>query len=688
METGKIKKYFTDKGYGYIEVDGCSNDYKFNRESFIKAGYLPTINDVVNFETKIGHEKKAFNITPAISGSVTGEKTPIKKSSAKNIFPYSFIEREVGIKTAPPEHDHLGVDSLDIAFEVEWTTKTPTALAPCEDPGKSDSAINIDGENTGFSKRWLQLDNKLAISPFTVKGAIANGVANILGGCYRVVDQTEGHKANATAEGFPYTGVWKRYRVAMDESKAGIIKEIDPVSGVVKVEAVNEYYYDEKNLPVSLHPGEQSTAATYTDRHKKFIRSLSSGNEKLTYYGPYRFGMNLTLKPGDLGKKHYHRFYSSTQKTIEGKVPRLNFASPQETKKGSYAGIFCKGEQATLQNTRNPCGDLLGEPWYQDLRQLKPGDWCYYTSFQNSITGIGKNFQFKTFFHLSEDCVPQNQRICADSATLCPRCSLFGSTAANEKSVGYAGRFKAAALTADFKVVESTFKTKVPTDKEDINVEFSNWKNSAGDEIVKQVLLPIMGPPKPSKRDANGYFDKNGGMIKGAKKYRHAELDFDHELPQMVSKNARENKEYAYRLSGVAPVCKDNISFAGTLGAESCSTDEFTALIVLLDQRVADNVFKLGLGKHLGMGSISSKINKLWYRDAQSYTWQTLEIPTDYSRAELIALMEKAVPDLTNTINRLKLLKKVNAWNEPAASLSYPAAGNKYWSEAKVETQR
>ena len=164
-----------------------------------------------------------------------------------------------------------------------------------------------------------------------------------------------------------------------------------------------------------------------------------------------------------------------------------------------------------------------------------------------------------------------------------------------------------------------------------------------------------MGPPKPSKRDSNGYFDKGTGRIKGAKSYSHANMEFNRELPDLVKKSAAPNKDYAHHLCNIAPVCKEGVGFKGTIGGENCTQEEVLALIALLDQRVFDNVFKLGLGKPLGLGSVSSRIDKIWLRRADTYTWEHLDMPANCNREEFVAKIAEVAPQLATIFEKEKL---------------------------------
>ncbi|HDH05636.1 MAG TPA: hypothetical protein ENH01_07980 [Nitrospirae bacterium] len=163
------------------------------------------------------------------------------------VFPYDFAERETVRKKPEQFHDRLLPDKCDIAFEIEWKALTPLALNPCIDYAAEPSCPKKDKDTdyAGYNRRWLMIGNRPAISPFTVKSAIANAYANLMGACYRVNTKKEKHR-NYESGQYPYPGRYKRYRVAMDwSSKPGIILEIreqDDGSRYVKIQPVKEFY--------------------------------------------------------------------------------------------------------------------------------------------------------------------------------------------------------------------------------------------------------------------------------------------------------------------------------------------------------------------------------------------------------------------------------------------------------------
>jgi hypothetical protein len=411
------------------------------------------------------------------------------------------------------------------------------------------------------------------------------------------------------------------------------------------------------------------------------------------------------LKAGDLRKQHYHRFYSMEQERhpeIEGTVPLESFLPVEELKKIAYAGVYCKGEEKELKVGR--LRNLLGEPWYENLRQLQTGDWCYYTLFTDPagnkrIAAIGKNFQFKALFRHDETIPPGNET-CTSINKLCPRCTLFGLADKTDQgdngAVGYAGRFRASTLLSRVKLTETKVPGNIPAKATLMAqpVQFSVWRDS-NQEVIRQFALPIMGAPKPSKRDMNGYFNETTGNLKGAKRYHHADTNFDKSLPGIVAhtddkRNTEENLDYGQHMRPVAAVCREGVEFSGVVGGENCTSQEIAALLMLLDRRSADHAFKLGLGKSIGLGSVSSRIGRVWVRRADTYEWRSVEIPQGGARQDLVSvireLLPEAVKELNVLINDPALLKQVHSPKDKKARLEFTKAGLKYWQDAHVET--
>ncbi|RMG00253.1 MAG: hypothetical protein D6726_11555, partial [Nitrospirae bacterium] len=552
---------------------------------------------------------------------------------------------------------------------------TPLALNPCIDYSEKPNypGGEKDTDYSGYNRRWLMFDDRPAISPFTVKSAVANAYANLMGGCYRVNTIVEKHRDLEKGQ-YPYVGAYKRYRVAMDgSSKPGIIleiKEIEDGSRYVKIQPVKEFYMDIEMKNDLKRGAEVRLSREKIDRGHRppIVRLSSSGEIKAKYHGRYHYGMNLSNPEG---KKHKHRFYQEAGEPVEGVVRRENFLSEDDLKRYVYIG------GRDQNNKKIPV-------WYEDLTTLKEGDFVYYEMFGGRVCNIGKNFLFKALF-LHEDTIPPGNETCRRLDALCLRCSLFGMTAEDSDVSGFRGRFLASTLIADKVVRRVKEKSTIPVKEGGrTGVDVISLKDDAGNELGRQFLLPILGPPKPNKRDVDGYFNKNTGHLKGAKVYRHTKMTRDgfEELIKRTDsakiKMGKNTSEYSHNLRNWAEVLYEGITFSGTVGVENCTPNEAAALAFLLHSPLSGHGYKLGLGKSVGLGSVSSRIKRLWVRDAVNYTWKEITTGEDLKNA-----LEKA--GMENVAENIDLLRKseqaLNLLHEDDKPLHFPEAGLHYWKE-------
>ncbi|RLG54416.1 MAG: hypothetical protein DRN95_08710 [Candidatus Hydrothermarchaeota archaeon] len=594
------------------------------------------------------------------------------------IFPYFFCKRETPKEPLSAFHWGLDKGRYDIVFEVKLTSLTPVAVNPCEDYESSLIPPQYNGEEIeGYYKRWLMVKNRLGISSFTIKGMLESAYANHFGGCYRVVDSLDPHPAEPDPKKYPYGGRYKRYKVDRARSRPGIIRKIEESrdgSRLIHIQPVEEFYYDSPDLGISLQKGQEAYAEVKKRGHINIIKKLSlkkpgGSYKKVYYYGPYMFGMNLTLKGGELGKRHYHRFYSPKGDVLKVTISRLYFMDLEELKSLVYMGKFSPLDK------NDPRKDLIDKPWYDDLSGLKEGDWIYYNDLSGNIVGIGRNYQFKAIFdHL--DAIPENQLPCSNLEELCPRCSLFGFTKKQEgegdkRLISYKGRVYTSNFINDLVLYPK--KLEVRDHTSGLSFSIMTWTDRDGNEISRQFLLPILGQPKPNKRDVNGYFD-NEGYIKGSKIYNNSDITYD-SLQEEIDKIIRdakewikraiksEKKDYAHQLRTFAQVVKEGLTFRGTVALENASKDEISRMLGLLNW---DN-FRIGLGRSMGLGRVMCKVSKMWVRKTEDYErWEV------YSRDEIDRFIKRE----TIRPSQLKDLKIRHG------RLRYPNPSSKYWKEA------
>lgn len=696
---GCIAKFFKDKQFGFIQGEN-GKEYFFHIDVLQDPSITPVVSMAVYFDARPSKRKpgafEAYNVRFSDTKSGQVSSSSVSSTTKKDIaFPYTFVSRLSPSKGMPDKlHHKLNENCYDIAFEVEWTALTPVAANPCSDL----SYKSNDDEHQGLDKRWLMIGNRLAISPFTIKSAIANGFANIMGSCYRVESGITSHQPNS--DKFPYTGVWRRYRVSMSNSKPGILIDLNRDTGDVTIQPVEEYFYDKKEG--RFEPKKPYDAIVVEENHKKIIKQFvkpTTNAVTVYYYGPYRFGMNLTFGPGDFNKNHYHRFYRKTGEPIKGKINILNLQDCDVQKKKVHMGIFHKFEQTAAYDHRQGYDE---KPWHQDLSGLKPGDWVYYQAVKDDqgndkVIAIGLNFQFKTAFNLHDDAIRPSQQECVDPQKCCPRCALFGLTSKIKDTsiLGLKGRFKASTLIGPEVKEGESISYLVPGDESPKHVKLMRWVDTDNKEIAGQFLLPILGQPKANKRDVkNGYFDTETGYIRGAKQYFHITMDYEafkreikrvdrcktlkdfyREQIDPVRQRAVANLEYIHSQRSYAVVLRENTRFTGVLGAENCSVDEIAALFVLLEHSECGHAFKIGLGKSLGLGSMISTIKRIWIRKSDDYEWQCI------SNTEI----SKHIKGIDENIKEFKKIAvaMMGNLNLKQVVLSFPPPSNNYWKQAK-----
>lgn len=707
METGKVKFFNPEKGFGFISRNR-DNDLFVHITALSKGVTLLAEGQEVGFDVvkKKDGRLQAANVSmvgPTLTSAVPANANP-KQTTApahtteSNIkSPYDFNERnpDKSKKSEPKQfHDLLNDANYDIAFDIKWTTLTPTAANPCTAPQDvPDNAFNeIQDGYKGYNKRWLMIGNRLAISPFTVKSAIANGFSNLLGSCYRVMpeDRIERHKNDLKQGQYPYTGAYKRYRVARSNmSKPGIIKSItDLPNGDKKVGVilVKEYYFNgelreqfEKEQAVHV---EFDINANNNRKNKPPVVKLADppGKNVITvkYYGKYCDGMNASKNHN----KHTHRFYTEekdekgVEKETSGIIKAVNFKTEKKLQDIVHIG------------GKDP-NDRPIPLWYENLETMKEKDFIYYEEFNGCVTNIGKCFQFKALF-LHKDTVPEGQEACDKLDKLCPRCNMFGMTVKgkNEDSPqGFRGRFKAVTLVSNKRLkLTPGEKCSVPVFKDGNfvteSVDITAYVDEKNKTVCRQYLLPIQGQPKPNKRDIHAYYNNKTGKIEGAKYYLHAMLDIE-KLESETNGKQDLNDRYSHQLRNFSEVVLPEEQFSGTVGAENCTSDEIAALLILLHSPIAKHGFKIGLGKAFGMGSVESRINKVWIRKKGTYEkWVHIEGLTELDNNELPEKLKEHnnVIDIVKKVDDLKKVINCMAGMEDR-KLAYPPPGGRYWTD-------
>lgn len=149
--------------------------------------------------------------------------------------------------------------------------------------------------------------------------------------------------------------------------------------------------------------------------------------------------------------------------------------------------------------------------------------------------------------------------------------------------------------------------------------------------------------------------------------------------------------KYTHSQRNYAHVCADQQVFSGTVGAENCSVDEIAALLMLLEHDLAGHGFKIGLGKPLGLGSMTSTITRVYIRNCADYAWQE---PVKVSPSTLLAALNGKIGGLDELNKAMASLRAVqmahNALNSTekmaGRKLRQPPPGSSYWTQFKKKS--
>jgi hypothetical protein len=147
---------------------------------------------------------------------------------------------------------------------------------------------------------------------------------------------------------------------------------------------------------------------------------------------------------------------------------------------------------------------------------------------------------------------------------------------------------------------------------------------------------------------------------------------------------------YAHKQRTFAQVADTGLHFTGVLGATNCNADEAAALFTLLDSRIGEHLFAMGLGKSLGMGRFTSRIVKVWIRKKASYaTWESItlsETAQDLEDLEYV-LRSLSIPSLVSAVRLMSAItakqSDILRTDEDAV---FPAAGPDYFKRTNDPT--
>jgi len=140
---GTIQKYFSNRGFGFIEIDGKEDNIFFHRSNF-PVNEIPSIGQDVEFtivETPKGNEAKEIKlVASAPEASEEPEEVATLEEEPEEVATLEEEPEEVATPEEVPEEAPASVDNLDQMQgigpkyqELLNITKRPPTLAKVED---------------------------------------------------------------------------------------------------------------------------------------------------------------------------------------------------------------------------------------------------------------------------------------------------------------------------------------------------------------------------------------------------------------------------------------------------------------------------------------------------------------------------------------------------------------------------
>lgn len=237
---------------------------------------------------------------------------------------------------------------------------------------------------------------------------------------------------------------------------------------------------------------------------------------------------------------------------------------------------------------------------------------------------------------------------CKSSQELCPACSLFGMVS-EEKGMNHADRAKASHLRfADAQMENREDCYLEPVTLQELasphisNAEFY-LKKPSGDNIMEWNYDYYVFMDKTKNQKNLVLYD---AKIRGRKFYWHQDLK-NEEISGITS------AEQTERNVTVRPL-KAGKSFVGEIYFDSITKDQLEQIVYLANLSFDDKKgYKLGLGKPLGLGSISMKVKQVVIREldfALDHFWKEEEMTVKefWQWTEEEWTKKKAQPDYTD----------------------------------------
>lgn len=637
MAKGTIKKWFEDKGYGYIQQDNGDEDVKFY--SSLLNGVNVQVGQKVDYDIERGKKGlrarslKILKENPEISATVDSV------NRYKFLNPYNFVriiqkgresEQILG-NCKPPPHDRYTGLTGRITCEVKVVT--PLFI--------SDSHA-VKENNMHRTYRFFQYGGQPAIPASSLRGMIRSVFEALTNSCFSVFQKDDRwpleHRDSHAPEMFParvvsidiHEGACLEILDCSVNSfcnnsirpafiKAGLVKEAYPPK-------VEKFKPSKSKLPLGVYDGMRVAALVTREpvnSKNRYQAFHITAIEPVLQNNPITLSMDEThvlvygwlhLTGPNIENKHDERLFFRWNDT-RADPPNLE-EIPDEYKfhcdysvveeynhhlSGYWGRLRAIVEE--LGDRRWPKGNTnMPQPstFVESDRILRVGDLVY---IQRDTEGRVRlrpvTIPRLPYKHCREDFLPKHlEQRCTSYNALCPACRVFGWVHENadelsiEQSSAYAGR-----------------------------VRFSHGKIDGTPKVLeKEISLAVLSTPKPTttsfylldsegKPSATVTYDTDNARLRGRKIYRHHGVANPDEYERV-------DKDKQNRTIFGALDSDSSSAFTFTVDFENMAPLEFGAFLYALE--LEDGMFhRLGLAKPLGFGSVKIKVTEV-----KTINWQ------------------------------------------------------------------
>ncbi|MBO9129095.1 TIGR03986 family CRISPR-associated RAMP protein [Bacillus sp. 165] len=251
FEYGVVKKYFSDRGFGYITVKGQS-------DIFFRINKVQTSTGNITEGTKV-----KVDTEPSKKGGLQA-KTVMILDTFHN--PYNFvrplnipdIESEVTRKAAP---SHIKLSGQSGVIKATISTKSPFCII-----GKEVDEVSLDDSKTHKTYDFYKTGNKYIVPGSSVRGSIRSIFEAITNSCFSILSENDKDEHNRPLF----------YRGEMGESNKIIPAKViyDKKTNTYQAELFTGHVKDpdvEKNLQYAAWVFKYGTAGKKKDNAKKNI---------------------------------------------------------------------------------------------------------------------------------------------------------------------------------------------------------------------------------------------------------------------------------------------------------------------------------------------------------------------------------------------------------------------------------